>query len=154
MTDIEAVKAAATKLYNENDEPALEVLIAMREEAVKKSPELGNDPNLVVKYTETTMASEGLKTLGRNILAQWNKQIYGLVCGNASEDQKDRQLILSALKIGSAAAVGAVATTLTATLAVPAAVAAAVAALIVKRFIWPARAELCAGWAERIRADA
>ena len=152
MTNIEAIKATAKKLYDEKNETALEVLIAKCDAAVKKNPELGNNPNLDVKYTETTMSFEALKILGRNIVNQWNVQLFGLVCGITSEDQNDRKIILDALKIGSGAAAGAVAAALTTTFAVPAAVAVAVAALIVKRFIWPARAELCKGWQEKIKA--
>jgi hypothetical protein len=96
------------------------------------------------------MSFEGLKTLGRNIVNQWNVQLFGLVCGMTSEDQKDRHLILNTLNLGAGAAAGAVA--LTGRFAVPAVVAAAVAALIVKRFIWPARTELCKGWKEKIKA--
>jgi hypothetical protein len=152
VTNIEAVKAIAEKLYNENDETALEVLIAKCDAAVKENPELGNDPNLDVKYTETTMSFETLKIIGRNILNVWNEKIYGLVCGTTKEDQRDRKIILDALKISSGAAVGAIAATLTTTFALPAALSVAVAALIVKRFIWPARAELCKGWKEKINA--
>lgn len=156
MTNIEAVKATAEKLYDENDETALEVLIAKCDAAVKKNPELRDDPNLDPKYTDTAMSFEGLKELGRNIVNQWNVQLFGIVCGTTSKNQKDRQLILNALNLAAGASAkavaGAVAATLTTTFALPAAVAVAVAALIVKRFIWPARTELCKGWKEKIKA--
>jgi hypothetical protein len=73
------------------------------------------------------------------------------VCGGKGNDKADREKILGALRLDEAAVIAAVAAALIA-MAVPAPIAAAAAPLIVKKFIWPARDELCDAWGEALKA--
>jgi hypothetical protein len=70
-------------------------------------------------------------------------------CGGKDENQKDRKAVLDSINLGEAAVIAAAASAVL-SLGAPAALAAAVAPLIVKRFIWPAKDELCEAWGEGI----
>jgi hypothetical protein len=94
---------------------------------------------------------DDLKALGRRILARWNRELHGVVCGTKTEYQSSREAILNSLNLGEAAVIAAVASALL-TGGAPAAIAAAVAPLLVKKFILPAKEELCAAWSEAINA--
>lgn len=149
MADSKAVVDAANRLAEKDDE-SLVLLIGMMDREIKKNPVLKEDPYLLPKYDQTTMGFTGpLKETGRRILRRWNKELHGLVCGNHAGDQKERQEILAALNLGEAALIGTVAAALLA-MTVPAPIAAALAPLIVHKFIWPAKDELCKSWAEGI----
>lgn len=87
-----------------------------------------------------------------NWRAWWNKELYDLVCGAKQPDQKDRTTLLASLHVGEAAVIAAVAGALV-SLGAGAAVAAAAAPILVRRFIWPAKDELCAAWEERLAAQ-
>ena len=152
MPDISAVVKEAQRLESK-DEASLELLVGLRAKAIEKNPALKDTVDLEPKYDGTTMgALDDVKALGRRILKRWNKELHGLVCENKTADQKDRKAILDALNLGQAAVIGAVAGALIG-LAVPAPIAAALAPLIVKKFIWPAKDELCAAWGEGIKAQ-
>lgn len=152
MTDINAVVDAAKRLYTQKDEVGLELLIGMRAKAIEQDPTLEDNVDLEPKYQAETMgALDEIKALGSRILDRWNKELYHLVCGNKGEDQKDRKAVLSSLNIGEAAVIAAVASALL-SLGVVAAIAAALAPLIVKRFIWPAKDELCGAWGESLNS--
>src|SRR5258708_17469859 len=152
MPDISAVVKEAQRLESK-DEASLELLVGLRAKAIEKNPALKDTVDLEPKYDGTTMgALDDVKALGRRILKRWNKELHGLVCENKTADQKDRKAILDALNLGQAAVIGAVAGALIG-LAVPAPIAAALAPLIVKKFIWPAKDELCAAWVEGIKAQ-
>jgi len=142
MPNAKTVADAANRLYKQKDEDALEVLIGMREKAI--------DANPALKDFETMGGLDELKAMGRRILNRWNKELYGVVCGGKSGDQKDRKAVLDSLNLGETAVIAAVASALL-TLGVYAAIAAALAPLIVKRFIWPAKDELCAAWGEGVK---
>lgn len=142
MPNAKTVADAANRLYKQKDEDALEVLIGMREKAI--------DANPALKDFETMGGLDELKAMGRRILNRWNKELYGVVCVGKSGDQKDRKAVLDSLNLGETAVIAAVASALL-TLGVYAAIAAALAPLIVKRFIWPAKDELCAAWGEGVK---
>jgi hypothetical protein len=150
MADKKAVIEAAQRLYKQNDEEALEVLIGKRELAVKRDPTLKDNVDLEPRYDEDIMGPlDGVKAVGKSVLRRWNGELCDLVCGNNAGDSQDRKAVLDSLNIGEAALIGSVAGALL-SLGVYAAIAAAVAPLIVKRFIWPAKDELCKAWKELI----
>jgi len=149
MADVKTVVDAANRLAAK-DEESLVLLIGMMEQEIKKNPALKEDANLQPKYDQTTMGfMDPLKEAGGRILRRWNKELHGLVCGTQARDRKERQEILGALNLGETAVIGAVAAALLA-MGVPAPIAAALAPLIVRKFIWPAKDELCKSWAEGI----
>jgi hypothetical protein len=149
MADISAVTTAAQDLASK-DEESLVMLIGMLEGEIKKNPAIAQDPYYQPKYDGNTMGlMDDVKRPGRRVLNRWNKELHGLVCGGKTGDQKDRDAILSALNLGEVAVIGAVAAALMG-LAVPAPIAAALAPLIVRKFIWPAKDELCTAWGEGI----
>jgi hypothetical protein len=151
MTDKQAVVVAAQKLGS-RDEAALEVLLGLRQKAIERDPALKDDVEFEPKYDGTTMGPlDDLRKLGRRILKKWNKELQEVVCGKGAKNKKDRAAVLESLNLGEAAVIAAVASALL-SLGVVAALAAALAPLIVKRFIWPAKDELCAAWAEAIKA--
>ena len=154
MSDVDEVVAAANVLIQQkkNDE-ALLVLIGMRQQEIGNHPELENDPNLQVQYSESMMGSlDDLKRLGKRVASRWNKELFGVVCSNESKDSKEREALLNSLNVGEAAVIAAVAAALI-SLGVGAAIAAPLAPLIVRRFIWPAKDELCIAWGEAIERD-
>jgi hypothetical protein len=149
MSDKTAVVAAAVEL-SKRDEAALELLLGLRAEAIETDPSLKDNVNLEPKYEAALMGPlDDIKALGRRILKRWNKELHDVVCSSANPDQKDREAILSSLDLGETAVIAAVATALLG-LTVPAAFAAVLAPLIVKRFIWPAKDELCSAWGEAL----
>lgn len=152
MPDISAVIDAAKRL-EKKDEAALELLVGLRAKAIELDPTLIDRVDLEPKYDGPLMGTlDDVRDLGRRILKRWNKELYGLVCEVKSDDQKARTAILDALNLGQAAVIGAVAGALM-TLTVPAPIAAALAPLIVKKFIWPAKDELCTAWGEGIKSQ-
>ena len=153
MPDVKAVQQAAKRLYGQKDATALEVLVGLREKAIERDPSLKDNPDFEPKYDETIMGGlDDIKDLGKKILKRWNKELHDFVCVNNSEDSKDRKAILDSLNLGEAAVVAAVASALL-SLGLAAAIAAAVAPFIVKKFIWPAKDELCKAWGEEVRAQ-
>jgi hypothetical protein len=153
MTDQDDVVRAAQRLAHEKELPALEVLVGTRAMAIEQDPGLADDAEFEPEYpTETMGALTEIKQLGRRILKRWNKELHDLVCSDTETDQKTRSAILDSLSIGEAAVIAAVAGALL-SLGVGAALAAPLAPLIVKKFIWPARHELCAAWSEAIAAQ-
>ena len=142
----------AQRLANK-DEKALELLLGMRAKAIEKDPSLKQEAAFEVQYDESTMGFlDDLYGLGRRILKRWNKELNKLVCGSDSTNQKDRAAILSSLSIGESAVIAAVAAALLG-IAVPPPLAAVLAPLIVKKFIWPAKDELCEAWGEAIKDE-
>lgn len=153
MTNVEDVVNAAERLHDQKDEAGLELLIGMRTKAIEQNPALRDNIEFEPAYEDQTMgALDDIRGLGKRILNRWNKELYTLVCVHEDDDQKARRAILGALNLGEAAVIGAVATALL-TLGVAAAIAAALAPLIVKRFIWPAKDELCQAWGEGVKAQ-
>jgi hypothetical protein len=153
MANVKAVEDAAKRLYGQKDETALEVLVGLREKAIERDPLLKDNPDFEPKYDGTVMGPlDDIKSLGKKILRRWNKGLYDSVCGNNAEDSKERKAILDSLNLGEAAVVAAVASALL-SLGVAAAIAAAVAPFLVKKFIWPAKDELCKAWGEEVRAQ-
>jgi hypothetical protein len=152
MPELSAVISSAEQLYKQKDSSALELLLGLRENAVRKNSALKDDLSLDPKYDAETMgALDDVKALGKRVLNRWNKELQEIVCGGKGA-VKDRQAILQSLNLGEAAVVGAVASVLF-SLGAGATIAAALAALVVKRFIWPAKDELCIAWKEKIDAQ-
>jgi hypothetical protein len=154
MSDVNEVVAAANRLNQQKtDDESLLVLIGMLEKEIANHPELENDLNLEVQYSESMMGPlDDLKRLGKRVVSRWNKELFGIVCGNESKDSKEREALLNSLNLGEAAVIAAVAGALIG-LGVGAAIAAPLAPLIVRRFIWPAKDELCTAWGEAIERD-
>lgn len=150
MTDVNAVVTAAHRLNEEKDEDSLLVQIGLREQAIKADPGSEDDPNLDVVYTETTMGPlDDLKRIGKRIANRWSKELHSITCGNESKDAKEREALLNSINLGEAAVIAAVAAALI-SLGVGAAIAAPLAPLIVRKFIWPAKDELCLAWGEAL----
>jgi len=149
MVEVEDVTKAALALRAHSDQ-ALEILLAKRDLAIKAEPSLADDLGLDPKYAEPTMGVQELQALGRRIVARWNKELYGVVCAGGTAFGKDRAALINALNLGEAAVIGAVASALL-SLGVVAALAAALAPILVRRFIWPAKEELCTAWGEAIK---
>lgn len=145
---VEVVKAADA--LKDKDQDALALLLGMREKAIKEKPKLAEDPYFIPTYAEHMGLIDDVKALGWSIAVRWGKELHGMVCGAQDKDKADRTKILEALNLGETAVIGAVAAALMAMM-VPAPIAAAAAPLIVKRFIWPARDELCAAWGEALK---
>jgi hypothetical protein len=147
--------AGAAKVLLSKDEEALLLEIGLRERAIEADPARAEDPHLRVEYDSTHMGLiDDIKSLGRRIMVRWNKELYGAVCGKkvggtaaSVEDKKMRDDLLKALNLSDAAVIAAVVTALIA-LGAPAAVAAPVAPYLVKKFIMPAKDELCDAWGE------
>jgi hypothetical protein len=153
MPDISAVVEEAKRL-KDRDETALITLVGLREKAIDLNPALKDKVDLEPKYDSKTMGTlDDIQALGLRVLKRWNKELYSLVCSNTGGDEKDRQAILDSLNLGETAVIAAVAGALMA-LGVPAPVAAALAPLITRKFIWPAKDEMCKTWGECIRAQA
>jgi hypothetical protein len=153
MPDLNEVVAAAGRLNEQKEDEALLVLIGMREKAIASDPTRKDDPNLEVVYAEPTMGPlDDIKRLGKRITSRWSKELFAIVCGNAEKDTKERQEVLNSLNFGEAAVMAAVAGALI-SLGVGAAIAAPLAPLIVRRFIWPAKDELCGAWGEAIEKE-
>ena len=151
MPDQDAVSAAVNRLSARDDE-SLELLLGMRAQAIEKSPALEEDVDFLPEYDSTTMGGlDSVKSLGRRLLTRWNKELYGLVCGDKPEDAAERKKIMTALNISVGAAATAIAMTLT-TLAVPAALAVVAAPIFVKRMLVPGKEEMCAAWLEDINS--
>jgi hypothetical protein len=153
MTDVNAVVTAAHRLNEEKDEDSLLVQIGLREQAIEADPGRQNDPNLEVVYTETTMGPlDDLKRIGKRIANRWSKELHSIACGNESKDAKEREALLNSINLGEAAVIAAVAAALI-SLGVGAAIAAPLAPLIVRKFIWPAKDELCLAWGEALEEN-
>jgi hypothetical protein len=154
MPSVSDTVSAAENLFSK-DEAALLLEIGLRDNAIAADPARADDPNLVVVYDGTHMGMiDDLKALGGRIASRWNKELYGIVCPNASatetsDDRKMRDDVLKALNLSDAAVIAAVATGLIA-LGAPAAIAAPVAPFLVKKFIMPAKDELCDAWGEAL----
>lgn len=153
MADVNEVVATANRLHEQKDDEALLVLIGMREKVIESDPNLKDDPNLDVVYAEPTMGPlDEIKRLGKRIANRWSKELHGVVCGSESKDSKEREDLLRSLNLGEAAVIAAVAAALI-SLGLGAAIAAPLAPLLVRRFIWPAKDELCDAWAEAIEKE-
>ena len=153
MTDVNAVVTAAHRLNEEKDEDSLLVQIGLREQAIKADPSSQDDPNLNVVYTETTMGPlDDLKRIGKRIANRWSKELHSITCGNESKDAKEREALLNSINLGEAAVIAAVAAALI-SLGVGAAIAAPLAPIIVRKFIWPAKDELCLAWGEALEEN-
>lgn len=153
MSEVNEVVETAKRLHEQKDDEALLVLIGLREKVVEAEPELKDDPNLEVVYAEPTMGPlDDIKRLGKRIVNRWSKELHSVVCGDESKDTKERQELLSSLSLGEAAVIAAVAGALM-SLGVGAAIAAPLAPLLVRRFIWPAKDELCDAWGEAIEKE-
>lgn len=85
-----------------------------------------------------------IRKVGNRILKRWAREVYAIVCGNKPEDRADRRRILAALKLGEAGAAAVIAGVLIGSMGVAPVLAPAVAVIVARRFLEPAREELCA----------
>jgi hypothetical protein len=139
----------AAKSYAGFDEEALLVVLGKQEKVIAANPALAADPMLNPTYDSTHMGViDDVKAVGRRVMKRWNRELYRLVCGAETSEERDK--LLAALNLGETAAIAAVASLLLAI--APAAVAAPLAALLVKSFLLPAKDELCAVWGEELDA--
>lgn len=153
MPNLSAIVTTARRLNEQKEDEALYVLIGMREKAVANEPALKDDPELEVVYAEPTMGPlDDIKRLGKRITNRWARELYAIVCGNEDKNTEVRESVLNSLSLGEAAVIAAVAGALI-SLGVGAAIAAPLAPLLVRRFIWPAKDELCEAWGEAIEKD-
>ena len=154
MADTTDIIVAAERL-RKKDEEALASEIGLRSKHIEGDPTAADNPDLVVTYgTHLGMgAIDDIKALGWRILVRWNKELYGVVCSSEkAEEQEMRKKILGALSLDEAALIAVIAPPLI-WLGAPAAIAAPVAPLLVKKFIIPAKEELCVAWGEAITAQ-
>ena len=153
--EAESAVISVAEALRSKDEEALLLEIGLRENAIQGNKALESNPTLQVEYDSSHMGLiDDIKALGRRIMTRWNKELYGVVCGKkagsgaeTAENKKLRDDVLNALNFGDAAIIAAVAAALIA-LGAPAAIAAPVAPLLVKKFIMPAKDELCDAWGE------
>jgi hypothetical protein len=151
MDDEKTVIRAAERLSRKDDE-ALALEIGLRDKLITSDPKLGDQADLAVSYGTHMGLIEDVKALGWRILARWNRELYRVVCSSTKkEDQELRVKLFAALDINEAALIAVVAPAIV-WLGAPVAIAAAVAPLIVKKFIVPAKEELCISWGEAIAA--
>ncbi len=153
MMERRTVVDAAAKFYQQKDDVALEVLIGMRDRAIAQDASLKDDVEFEPKYSSGTMGPiDDVKVLGQRILNRWNKELYGLVCEKQGAASKDREAVLDSLKLGEAAVIAALVGCLL-SLGLAPAIAAPVAPLIVRKFVWPAKDELCDAWGESLKVS-
>ena len=152
MADATAVIAAAEQL-DAKDEDALALEIGLRSRRIEGDPSGADNPFLSVAYGTHMGLIDDVKALGWHILARWNKEVHVVICSSKRpEDQELSKKVFAALSLDEAALIAAIAPALL-WIGAPAAIAAAVAPLIVKKFIVPAKEELCAAWGEAITAQ-
>jgi hypothetical protein len=153
MLDVTVVVEAANRLYERRDDSALELLIGMREKAIENNPALADKVDLEPKYEVETMgALDDIRALGKRIVNRWNRELCGVVCGAKTDDQKSREAILKSLNLSEIAVIATVTSALL-SLGVTAAIAAALSPIVVRKFIWPAKDELCAAWTESLNSS-
>jgi hypothetical protein len=149
MAETTAIIAAAEQL-RAKDEEALALEIGLRSKRIESDPSAADNPSLSVAYGTHMGMIDDVKALGWRILTRWNTELHGVVCSSEKpEDQEIRKKVFAALSLDEAALIVAVVPALV-WLGAPAAIAAAVAPLVVKKFIVPAKEELCAAWGEAI----
>jgi hypothetical protein len=152
MADATAVIAAAEQL-RAKDEEALALEIGLRSRHIDGDPSGADNPTLSVAYGTHMGLIDDVKALGWRILTRWNKEMHVVICSSEKpEDQELRKKVFVALRLDEAALIAVIAPALL-WIGAPAAIAAAVAPLIVKKFMVPAKEELCAAWKEAITAQ-
>jgi hypothetical protein len=153
MAETTAVIAAADQL-RVKDEEALALEIGLRCKRIESDPSAADNPALSVTYGTHMGMIDDVRALGWRILTRWNKEIHVVVCSSEKpEAQVISKNVFAALSVDEAALIAAIAPALI-WLGAPAAIAAAVAPLVVKKFIIPAKEELCAAWGEAIGGSA
>jgi hypothetical protein len=85
-----------------------------------------------------------IRTVGNRILRRWAREVYAIVCGERPEDRADRRRILAALRLGEAGAATVIAGVLIGSMGLAPVLASAIAVIVARRFLEPAREELCA----------
>jgi hypothetical protein len=138
---------AVSKLLKADDSQLYETL-AMRAQAIDKSPELRDHFDVEIEYDAQVMGpKEVLQEAGQKILKRWNKETYTLVCGADAEASAQRGKLLSAVGIGgSVAAASYLASALALIPGLAPALAAVLAVIIWKRYVSPAGQEFCDVW--------
>lgn len=149
MTDMAGLVATANRL-SVKDDNALVIEIGLRWICIEKDGGNVDDPDLPLSYGIHMGVLDDARVVGGRILARWNKELHQFVCsGVKGDDQELRASILAALNVSEAALTAAVAPALV-WLGTPVALAAALAPLIVRKFVIPAKDELCQAWGEAL----
>lgn len=143
---------AVTKLLKA-DESQLYETLAIREQAIAKSPELAQRFDLDVAYANVMGPREVLQEIGMGILNRWNKETYGLICGDDAQAQAQRKELLGAVGVGGGAAAATyLAGVLVLIPGLAPALAAVLAVIVWKRFVSPAGEEFCVVWKKHLSA--
>ncbi len=150
MSNLAAKAAPAIRELLDSDDDQLYQEIALRLEAISRDPNhagsFDKSGTLDVEYQGTL---DDLSEFGRRFYERVNQQVYNLVCGGGSENERDRQSLKNLLadRTNFAAVLAAM---LVAQLAMAPAVAAVVAALTVKLFLKPGYDVMCDMWKVRL----
>lgn len=125
--------------------------IGIRTEAIRIDPTKAGFFDPAVIYDQAHMgAKESMKELGKRIYNRWKKEAFDLACGNADDDEKERQNLASAFGISDVAVAASLSALIVTNFGVAPAIAAVIAALIVKRFFRPAFEEFCLVWRKHL----
>ena len=147
--EISSETVAVAQNLSDRDVEALYELIGRQEKAIEQNPALAYDPALSPSYDSSHMGLiDDVKALGKRVAKRWARALHDIVCGSASDSE--RQELLKALNVSEAAAIAVVTGMLLPILSPP--IAAAVAVIVVKKFLTPAADELCDYWNEQLDA--
>lgn len=153
MSALDAQANPAVKVLQESDEEQLYEELGIRLRAMEAEPGLAGNFQPAVTYEGTAMGPlDEVRDLGRRIFSRWEKEAYGLVCGDQAADEKDRDKVLGAFGVedASTAVAAAIAAAMVSTFGLAPAIAAVIAALVVKRVMAPTAEEFCRWWGERL----
>jgi len=149
-------RAAAKELLSRSPDQLYE-LLGVRAKATEDDLSKQGFLDPAVAYSEHMGPKEDLEKIGRRMFHKLQTQAYGLVCGKDPEDESDRNKIVTALGIGTEAAVIALTSVLIGTFGLAAALAGVLAALIIKRFAEPTlkegQAAMCELWKENLTVN-
>jgi hydroxymethylpyrimidine/phosphomethylpyrimidine kinase len=142
---------AVEKLLQSSEDQLYEQL-AMRTAAIEENPALAGQFDIVGldPATHAGRVTDGLKNVGLRIFNRWNREAFNLVCGSETKDKHDRDKLLTAFDMGSAAFASAVASSLVTGFGIAPAIAAVVASIVVTRFLRGAYEEFCTYWQENL----
>ncbi|MDR6508072.1 hypothetical protein [Arthrobacter oryzae] len=135
----------------ESDEEQLYEQLGLITKAIETDPIVAGSFGPKVTYDGEAMGPlDALRDLGVRIWKRWEKEAYGLVCGDGELDKKDRESILTAFGFGGVAVASYMAATLVTGFGIAPAIAAVVVAIVIKRFLRPTADEFCAVWKENL----
>jgi hypothetical protein len=144
---------AVHSITEEYDDDAMLEELALRAYAILKDPAIAGslNPDVAIEATHLGVADD-LRELGTRIYKRIMRELYSVVCGDATEDKKDRESILSSIGASDVVLGAAIAAVLTTTFGMAPAVATVAAALLIKRIFNPAGGEICQFWGQKLRS--